>query len=261
MAKIFEATIDGRVRTFPSAEVMIVESGDVSVIDYKGDTYPTEETIAALVALANTGGTEQVQLTVVGVADGTLQMSFPASGIVVNESTLYHSNSVITYQGNNYYVTESQEQIIAAANAGGGGGGTGTLQETLDEGSTLDKDNIVEIGVNYLKFKSTTENYITEVNIREGEVNVSVTDAVTNAYSEVLVADTVTLYKDDGAGNSKQLEIEPDAVTIDTNFSGKKPIATVAVADDFANDAAAALGGIPVGGCYHTAGVVKIRLS
>jgi len=33
------------------------------------------------------------------------------------------------------------------------------------------------------------------------------------------------------------------------------------VANDFANDAAAAIGGIAVGRLYHTAGVVKIRLS
>jgi len=31
-------------------------------------------------------------------------------------------------------------------------------------------------------------------------------------------------------------------------------------ASDYADDAAAAVGGIPVGGLYHTAGVVKIRL-
>jgi hypothetical protein len=30
---------------------------------------------------------------------------------------------------------------------------------------------------------------------------------------------------------------------------------------NFANDAAAATGGIPLGGLYHTAGTIKIRLS
>jgi hypothetical protein len=35
---------------------------------------------------------------------------------------------------------------------------------------------------------------------------------------------------------------------------------TVSVASDYLNDAAAAAGGIAVGGLYHTAGVVKIRL-
>lgn len=36
--------------------------------------------------------------------------------------------------------------------------------------------------------------------------------------------------------------------------------ASVAVADNYADDAAAAAGGIPVGGLYHTDGAVKIRL-
>ncbi len=35
---------------------------------------------------------------------------------------------------------------------------------------------------------------------------------------------------------------------------------TIAIEDDYANDAAAAVGLIPVGGLYHTAGTVKIRL-
>ncbi len=38
-------------------------------------------------------------------------------------------------------------------------------------------------------------------------------------------------------------------------------IPLVEIADDFLNDAAAATGGIAVGGLYHTSGVVKIRLS
>ena len=35
----------------------------------------------------------------------------------------------------------------------------------------------------------------------------------------------------------------------------------VKVADNFANDSAAATGGVAVGGLYHTDGVVKIRLA
>lgn len=35
----------------------------------------------------------------------------------------------------------------------------------------------------------------------------------------------------------------------------------VGLANNFANDAAAAVGGIAVGSVYHTAGTVKIRLS
>lgn len=39
-----------------------------------------------------------------------------------------------------------------------------------------------------------------------------------------------------------------------------KKIQGINVADNFANDAAAATGGIAVGGLYHTAGAVKVRL-
>lgn len=38
------------------------------------------------------------------------------------------------------------------------------------------------------------------------------------------------------------------------------PISSLAIADDFVNDAAAAGGGVPIGGLYHTTGAVKIRL-
>ena len=43
------------------------------------------------------------------------------------------------------------------------------------------------------------------------------------------------------------------------NKSGTLPI--VNVSDNFTNDTTASAGGIPIGGMYHTAGVVKIRLT
>ncbi len=45
------------------------------------------------------------------------------------------------------------------------------------------------------------------------------------------------------------------ATVIDNVFTDYK------VSGSFANDAAAAVAGIPVGGVYHTSGVVKVRLS
>jgi len=49
----------------------------------------------------------------------------------------------------------------------------------------------------------------------------------------------------------------------DTKFALVVPAgdALIDVASDFANDAAAATGGIKVGGLYHTSGAVKIRLT
>lgn len=43
--------------------------------------------------------------------------------------------------------------------------------------------------------------------------------------------------------------------------SGTYPVTAVRAADNFANDAAAAAGGIKVGQCYHSSGTVKIRLT
>lgn len=52
----------------------------------------------------------------------------------------------------------------------------------------------------------------------------------------------------------------PNDVNITTLISTAITAAAVKVADNYADDAAAAAGGIPVGGLYHTAGAVKIRL-
>lgn len=38
------------------------------------------------------------------------------------------------------------------------------------------------------------------------------------------------------------------------------PVAVLAIANNYANDAAAAAGGIVLGGLYHNAGAVRIRL-
>jgi hypothetical protein len=45
------------------------------------------------------------------------------------------------------------------------------------------------------------------------------------------------------------------------DVTGNRFIMTSPLANDFANDLAAAAGGVPVGGMYHTAGVAKIRLT
>lgn len=61
-------------------------------------------------------------------------------------------------------------------------------------------------------------------------------------------------------------EAESAALSSDKSLediiSGELPdISYVDPADDFADDAAAATGGVAVGGLYHTEGVVKIRLT
>lgn len=44
-------------------------------------------------------------------------------------------------------------------------------------------------------------------------------------------------------------------------YNAVKQQRTVVIANNFADDVAAATGGIPIGGLYHTNGAVKIRLS
>ena len=47
----------------------------------------------------------------------------------------------------------------------------------------------------------------------------------------------------------------------DLDFNAAVNVGAVKVADNYATDAAAATGGVPVGGLYHNAGAVRIRLS
>lgn len=66
---------------------------------------------------------------------------------------------------------------------------------------------------------------------------------------------------DANTGDETIVRITPVSATINQNGNGNKNIVNVAVADNFADDAAAAAGGIPVGGCYHNSGAVRIRLT
>lgn len=49
--------------------------------------------------------------------------------------------------------------------------------------------------------------------------------------------------------------------TADTHTFNGKIVSPTVLAANYANDAAAGVGGIPVGGIYHTSGTLKIRLS
>ncbi len=91
----------------------------------------------------------------------------------------------------------------------------------------------------------------------------------------------IQVNNDAGVSEPNEVYIKPDGVYIYNNnhfaailhaanltadrsieFPDKSgTLAIVDIADDFINDAAAATGGIAVGGLYHTSGVVKIRLS
>jgi hypothetical protein len=49
--------------------------------------------------------------------------------------------------------------------------------------------------------------------------------------------------------------------TFNSNVTASAVLSQVSQSCNFASDAAAATGGIPLGGLYHTAGTIKIRLS
>lgn len=125
MAKQFSAVVSGNEYLFPSGNVMMTDINGTALISFNGSPYNSSSTIEALVALANTGGTEQVQVSVLRVNDSlqvsAIQMSFPVSNITVNDSVLSNSNAVIVYNKVKYYVSETQASILSSANTGGGG--------------------------------------------------------------------------------------------------------------------------------------------
>ena len=89
------------------------------------------EDVATLVASANSGGTSQVQVTVLEINGdpqpvGGFQYSFPSNEILVGEfvDAVTGVNAYVQFKGVKYFVSETEATILAAANAGGGGGGT-----------------------------------------------------------------------------------------------------------------------------------------
>ena len=57
----------------------------------------------------------------------------------------------------------------------------------------------------------------------------------------------------DGDGNASALSLSTSRVQVTA--------LTISTMSNYENDSAAAVGGVPVGGLYHTDGVVKIRLT
>ncbi len=78
--------------------------------------------------------------------------------------------------------------------------------------------------------------------------------AAINSYQETLtLANSDLVVVSDANGTTKQAKVETLVSFTNNNI--------VKVADNFADDSAAATGGIAVGGLYHTNGTVKIRLA
>ena len=78
--------------------------------------------------------------------------------------------------------------------------------------------------------------------------------ALINSYQETLtLSNSDLVVVSNSGGVTKQAKVETLIEFASDNI--------VKVADNFANDSAAATGGVAVGGLYHTNGVVKIRLA
>jgi hypothetical protein len=279
MAKQFAASVNGVEYLFPSGGVMLVASGDVSTIQFQGKAYPTASPIEDVVALANTGGTEQVQLTVLRVNDSVqtnaIQMSFPVNGFTVNDSTLSGSSAVVNFEGTRYYVVETQEEIETAANTGGGSSGTPTLDEVLAEGATLTENRTVILAGNTFNINQGSNDFFS-VNGEDGnqgfrvqaidptgdsngaKIQGFVDETEATVYLEAAYQDGTKDAKINLYANTTSGEIE---YTADLHEFTGRSVGTTRVEDNYADDAAAAAGGIEVGGNYHTSGACKIRLA
>ena len=78
--------------------------------------------------------------------------------------------------------------------------------------------------------------------------------ALINSYQETsTLSNSDLVVVSSGNGATKQAKIETLIEFASNNI--------VEVADNFADDNAAGIGGVAVGGLYHTDGVVKIRLA
>lgn len=134
--------------------------------------------------------------------------------------------------------------------------------------------------------------YDVDGNLIEGRVDAYAQSATSDSYGGLVIAGVnglnLSYYKNDKSTNLivkdsdgflfetqyspthnqfraiDQYVFKNTAVIADTTGGAnvmRKTIVAVRSEDDFANDAAAASGSVPVGGFYHTSGVVKMRLA
>jgi hypothetical protein len=158
MAKQLQATvyqIEGMPQgtafemSFPTDSIIIKEGSsslisevNSEILFYPNPTNPifkqsflVSETYSALITSANTGGTSQVEATVLAIngnAPRDSAWSFPASEISIWPFVSGNFNSFIIYKGIKYYVSETEDALVAAANSGSSGSGGGTVLQSPD---------------------------------------------------------------------------------------------------------------------------------
>ena len=134
----------------------------------------------------------------------------------------------------------------ATGNTGavGPAGGAGTLQQTVDNGNNI--------------ITGTTKTTLNGTSI-------SIIDTDT-LLGNVLYKDSLRFNRDNGSGSTKRIDLlSPSIITDNRTITFPDASGIVAllptVAGNYANDTAAAAAGIAIGSLYHTAGVVKVRLT
>lgn len=196
-------------------------------------------------------------------------------------------NKQIGWSQESNLLWEVLKQVVALQKTistitGGGGGATGTLQEILNNGNTaVDKPftlsdsagNLIYVGADvvfmsspfYTNYMDATAGFITDC------VATSLRMQMADNGFSVISASGRSEYRIDGfdiVGDTWKSSVRFTPATANRDITFKNESGIVAytsdlpqIANDYVNDAAAAIGGIAVGGLYHTAGIVKIRLT
>lgn len=88
--------------------------------------YFVSESVATLVAAANTGGVTLLQATIVAINDNpfktSLQVAFPANKVTIWAFSNGTIQSFLQFNEDKFYATESKATLVAAANVSSGGG-------------------------------------------------------------------------------------------------------------------------------------------
>lgn len=128
----------------------------VSFIEVEGEKlnspvvkYFVSESVTALVAAANTGGTTLLQATVVAINENpfkvAIQMAFPANKVTVWSFINGTIQSFLQFNEDKFYATQSKATLVTAANAGGGGGITGATNGLTLYGSNVGLGDILTV--------------------------------------------------------------------------------------------------------------------
>lgn len=121
---------------------------------------------------------------------------------------------------------------------------------TIDES---DKHGELIASPDYVGFTAIDGANIKQLFMNNGQCVLSVSEGVDTEGSSFIKKDTLRLRVTNSFGSTD--------IIIDGTDTTQLPKISVVGLAGFADDAAAATGGIPVGGLYHTSGTVKIRLA